>query len=138
MNKSNYIFCIFCSFVAFSIAQNPNRLFEEVHETPQGIEVLVNDGKYRFKFYSPEIIETSFFPKGQNFEDSSHAVVMLPNEVKTVLTQTDHVIMFHSDGLSVNIQKYPFQISYWYHGNQVISEKTGYQKTRHTRHCSLI
>ncbi len=105
-------------------------MFEEVHETPQGIEVLVNDGKYRFKFYSPEIIETSFFPKGQNFEDSSHAVVMLPNEVKTVLTQTDHVIMFHSDGLSVNIQKYPFQISYWYHGNQVISEKTGYQKNQ--------
>ena len=128
MNKSAYIFCIFCSFVAFSIAQNPNRLFEEVHETPQGIEVVVNDGQYRIKFYSSEIIETSFIPKGQNFDDTSHAVVMMPNDVKTVLTQTANDILFHSDGLSVNIQKNPFQISYWYHGNQVISEKTGYQK----------
>lgn len=130
MSKMPYIFFVFCGFFVSAIAQNPNRLFEEVREIPQGIEVVVNDGRYRFEFYTSEIIETAFFPKGQSYDESSHAVVMTPYDVKTALTQTSTNIVFKSDGLSVNIQKQPFQVSYWYNGNQVISEKSGYYKTQ--------
>ena len=129
MNKKPYIFFIFYCFSVSVIAQNPNRSFEDVYKTPQGLDVVVSDGLYKLKFYSQEIIETAFIPKDQGYVDVSHAVVMTPEIVESILIQKENNIVLKSDGLSVKIQKAPFQISYWYNGNQIISEKSGYFKT---------
>ena len=123
-----------CHIVAFLLlsqvimAQNTQRIFENFRETETGVEVLVNDGTYNIKFYTPEIVETSFIPMGETFKTQSHAVVIQPKTIESKLNQEENKITFGSDELMVNIQKQPFQISYYKNGELLISEKAGYQK----------
>ena len=91
--------------------------------------VEVSDGKYIFKFYSPEIIETSFIPKGENFNPKSHAVV-LKDAVDTVdFSEDDSQVIFKTEEFSVRVNKKPFNISYWHKDKKLTEEKNGYYKT---------
>ncbi|GGK21413.1 alpha-glucosidase [Yeosuana aromativorans] len=109
-------------------SQNANRIFNDLQEKDHHLEVYVNDGTYRFQFYNSKIIETSFIPKGETFNPKSHAVVLNPKPVNAQLQQSDASVEYHSEGISVFIQKQPFQISYSYKGKPIISEKAGYVK----------
>ncbi|MCH7524849.1 MAG: DUF4968 domain-containing protein, partial [Bacteroidetes bacterium] len=117
-------------FVQISFAQNSDRTFESIVQKENHIEVNVNDGKYIIKFYTSKIVETTFIPKGQEFNKESHAVVLKPEtiNVKLANSKESDFLTFYSEGLKVYIQKQPFQISYLFKGKQIISEKAGYQK----------
>lgn len=93
------------------------------------VEVKVTDGKYRIIAYTPQIIETSFIPNGEIYKPKSHAVILKPNVTPSEFTEDDTIVTFKTLGITVKIQKKPFQISYWYKGKQITSEKNGYQKT---------
>lgn len=94
------------------------------------LQVDVSDGSYNIKFYSSEIAETSFTPKGEiTPQKKSHAVVLNPNYTKVTNKENDSLVIFKSKDLSVLIKKKPFNISYWYKGEEVISEKNGYRRT---------
>jgi len=124
----SYIF--FFLIASFSFAQNANRIFESVEEKSNHIEVNVNDGKYIITFYNSKIVETTFIPKSQDFIDESHAVVLKSENVDAKLSAShDLLFLYYSfDNFRVHILKSPFQISYSYKGEQIISEKAGYQK----------
>ncbi len=111
-----------------SFGQNSNRVFHEYAETENGIELMVNDGIYKIQFYNPQIVETVFIPKGEVFQKKSHAVVLKPQHTKITLAPGENYISITSKGIAVNIQKRPFQISYTYKNNPIISEKAGYIK----------
>ena len=91
-------FCYIAVFFLLSqtlMAQNLQRIFENLKQTETGIEIQVNDGTYNIKFYAQEIVETSFIPKGETFEAESHAVVMKPETVVSKLQPEDNKITFH-------------------------------------------
>ena len=92
------------------------------------VEIKVSDGEYIINPYSPEIIETTFIPKGEELKPDSHAVVMTPEFPSAKFKEDDKTITFETSGITVNIQKQPFQISYWYKGKEITSERNGYQK----------
>ncbi|WP_179343558.1 TIM-barrel domain-containing protein [Winogradskyella ursingii] len=109
-------------------AQNPNRLYES-HNDENGIfSVNTNDGKYMFQYYSEDIIETTFIPKDEQLIKGSHAVVLKPSKVNTNYSYEGNNITYGSEGLSVTITTQPFQISYNYKDEKIISEKAGYAK----------
>ena len=56
-------------------------------------------------FINPEIIETSFIPKGEVFKKDSHAVVLntVFNEVKYI--ENSNNLVFSSEGVTVKINK---------------------------------
>ncbi len=112
----------------FVFAQNVNRTFKSLVETDNGIEVEVNDGKYFIQFYTSKIVETTFVPTGEEFISESHAVVLSPNKIETLKSFTEEFSEYSSEGLSITISHQPFQISYSYKGNSIISEKSGYSK----------
>ncbi|WP_299556887.1 TIM-barrel domain-containing protein [Seonamhaeicola sp.] len=116
---------------ALSFAQNGNRIFETVIENEDHLVIKVSDGAYRIQFYTPEIVETSFIPKGEAFKEVSHAVVLNRKPVKPMAVVTNSGFHYTTDGISVTIQKQPFQISYAYKEKQIISEKRGYFKSAH-------
>ncbi|WP_282081454.1 TIM-barrel domain-containing protein [Aquimarina algiphila] len=93
------------------------------------IEVYKKDGKYRFKIYSDKIIETSFIPKGETFDSTSHAVILKPRLTKTAIVDSDSILTINTNGIDIHITKEPFHISYTYKGKELISEKDGYVKT---------
>ena len=127
MNKLKTFF-LFTIISILSFGQNPDRTFINVIEKDNGIEVKVNDGTYHIQFYTNEIVETTFIPKDEEFKVESHAVVLKPEKLDITYGKSLENIYFRTKGISATIQKHPFQISYSYQGNPIISEKEGYSK----------
>lgn len=114
--------------VQSSLAQNADRKFEGIVENESGIVLKVNDGDYHIQFYSTEIIETTFIPKGEVFKPESHAVILKPKKVKAMSVVSNSHFLYTTEGISISIQKQPFQIAYSFKGKPIISEKAGYVK----------
>ena len=75
----HFLLCCIAIFSFQFLAQNPNRQFISFNPSANGAEVQVSDGKYLIKFYSKNIIETTFIPVGKNENiEPSHAVIMQP------------------------------------------------------------
>ncbi len=126
MKISIFLFC--CLLVTSGFSQNPERAFISFSEDSNHFEIEVSDGIYRLIPYADAIVETTFIPNGETFNPYSHAVVLQPNGLKFKVTNRANDLMLETEGISVNIQKKPFQISYSYKGKPIISEKLGYVK----------
>lgn len=114
--------------VQSSFAQNADRKFESIVESDDGIIVKVNDGNYHIQFYTLEIVETTFIPKGEVLKPESHAVILKPSTIKKQFIESDNSVEYKTDGISISFQKKPFQIAYSFKGKPIISEKRGYVK----------
>lgn len=123
----NILLFLFLTTALF--AQNPNRTFLGYEQNVNVLEIKTQDGNYRVFPYSDKIIETSFIPSGETFNRESQAVEMTPENVSTEVIENDAKIEFKTGGISVVIQKKPFQIQYFYQNKLLISEKSGYIKT---------
>jgi len=119
---------LFLSFSFVLNAQNSERIFESITNYKTFVEVKTNDGLYRFQPYGNEIIETSFIPAGETFNPNSHAVVLKTQPVEMEVVETSNLTEIKMLDISVKIAHSPFQISYFYEGNLLISEKNGYSK----------
>ena len=129
--KQIVLYIVFTFFIISINAQNPNRLYKSHSEERGILSVTTNDGKYIFQIYSEDILETTFVPKGETQSKSSHAVKMKPKAVVTSYGYFGKDIMFGSKGVSVTITTEPFKITYKYKGENIISEKRGYFKSKH-------
>ncbi|WP_299523629.1 TIM-barrel domain-containing protein [uncultured Lutibacter sp.] len=127
LNKILTIFIIVLS-VSFSFSQNSKREFESVTKYKTFVEVKTNDGLYRFQPYGNEIIETSFIPNGETFNPNSHAVVLKTKAVEMEIIENTNLTEIKMLNISVKISHSPFQVSYYYEGNLLTSEKNGYSK----------
>lgn len=122
-----FILLLLVSNSAFT--QNQNRTFVEVKEFKDHLEVITNDGYYRFMPYKDKIMETSFIPRGENYTSNSHAVVLGPSDIETEVVQNENQILYSTPGITIEITKSPFDISYFYNDKMIISEKEGYVRT---------
>ncbi|WP_282136447.1 TIM-barrel domain-containing protein [Seonamhaeicola maritimus] len=122
---------LFLFISAISLAQNENRYFLSVDKNKDDFIVKVSDGKYQIQFYSSEIVETTFIPKGESENKNSHAIILNANDGKVEVADNDSSITITSGGVQVEITKEPFRISYSYKGKSIISEKRGYYKSAH-------
>lgn len=124
---------LYISILYFGLvtAQNPERLYQSHNQENGKFTVTTNDGQYIFQFYTPEILETTFIPKGETVNNNSHAVVMKAQEVGGSYLNYDNKIIYQTEGISVIIMTEPFKISYRYNGEEIISEKRGYYQSSH-------
>ncbi|WP_232735240.1 TIM-barrel domain-containing protein [Flavobacterium sp. 5] len=113
---------------SLSFAQNANRKYQSYSLVNNILEIKTSDGNYLIKPYSDKIIETSFLPIGEKSNSNSHAVVLVPENVTFKVKQSENMVVCSTKGITVSIQKSPFQISYLYNNKEVISEKNGYVK----------
>ncbi|WP_231367581.1 TIM-barrel domain-containing protein [Gillisia sp. JM1] len=113
----------------FISAQNSERNFKSFENKEGVISVMTSDGKYRFQAFTPEIMETSFIPSGETYIEDSYSVVLKPSEIAPTVTEEANSIKIATSGITVIINKKPFQVKYFYEGEEVISEKTGYSKS---------
>ena len=87
------------------------------------LTVETTEGTYRFAFYNPQIVETSFIPKNQTFDPISHAVVAELMKTNIPLQETSSALVFGSKALQVVIQKSPFELAFYANEQRIISEK---------------
>ena len=125
MKMIKYVFLFFLISIVVN-AQNKNRRFIDFSQTQNYFEIQTNDGLYRIQPYSNKIIETSFIPNGENHDPNSHAVVLKPSGIRFKVIQNESSIELRTTGISVLIDKTPFQIRYTYKGKLLISERKGY------------
>ena len=118
--------CLLLSFSLYS--QNTNRNYLGHEKTAAGVEITTSDGKYLFRYFTPEIIETAFVPSGQDYIEESHAVVLKPQTVNFTVSEGEEKVFIDSEGLDIEVSKMPFQVTYFFDGEKVISENTGYSK----------
>lgn len=128
-NRIVSLIIVLFAFTYSVSSQNHNRTFIDIKEYKDHLEVITNDGYYRFMPYNDKIIETSFIPQGEAYNPQSHAVVLRPADIKTEVIQTENEIVYATPGLTVKITRNPFNVSYFYNGQNIISEKQGYTKT---------
>ena len=131
MNLFKFFTVFFLLSISYGIAQNSNRKFETIKAYNNYVEVKTNDGLYRFQPYGNEIIETSFIPNGEVFIPASHTVVLKPKPVKMEIIETSNLTEIKLLDISIKISHVPFQVSYYYEGNLLTSEKRGYFKAPH-------
>lgn len=129
--KYTYLIIAFLCFASGSFAQNSNRIFKNFTQKDNQFQIEVNDGMYHIRFFTAEMVETSFVARGEKFKNKSHAVVLQTEEVETKVLQTEEENKIETEGISVVIQKEPFQIKYFYEGKELISEKQGYFTSPH-------
>ncbi|OUS03595.1 glycosyl hydrolase [Flavobacteriales bacterium 33_180_T64] len=127
MKNLTYIISIVFA-LQLSFAQNANRIFKTAEIQGNNLKIEVSDGYYVIKPFSSEIIETTFVPQAETLNEKSHAVVLKPNVLNVHITEHEDTIVLKTKGLYVAIKKSPFQISYYYNDQHVISEKAGYVK----------
>lgn len=108
--------------------QNLNREYESHKVSGDTVFVNVNDGKYIFVAFTSEIIETSFIPSGEQLDSVSHAVILKFQNPEFTVSEEESFLKIDSEGIDVLITKTPFQISYLFNDEEVISEKSGYTK----------
>ena len=121
-------------FITFSFsAQNSNRVFKKAQFLKENqFKIEVSDGIYQINFYNSYIIETTFIPKGEEVGlEKSNAVVLIPEKIHITTKETSDEVNYSSRGISIKIKKTPFQISYFYKGEEITSEKEGYFKSKH-------
>ena len=129
--KTKYYLSVLLTLV-FSIsvfAQNSKRIYKGYSEKEDLLEVYTNDGTYLIKAYNEKIIETSFIPNNEPFNPKSHAVVLTTNYAQTQIVESVTKLTYTTPGISVTIEKAPFQLTYYFKGKSLISEKEGYTKT---------
>lgn len=113
---------------SISFAQNTSRTFISNSTNKDFHFVEVNDGVYQFRFLSDKIIETTFIPKGEKYNPTSEAVVLLPQKVKTKVVDNKTVLKITTSDLSVTIDKSPFKVTYTHKNDVIFSENRGYTK----------
>ena len=112
-----------------SFAQNANRKYKSHQWKDDYLKVSVNDGDYYFKIYSEKIIETSFVPKGQTQNITSHTVVFDDDrDFKKTETESNKYLELGTKSITIHIDKSPFKITYTRNGKNILSEKSGYTK----------
>ncbi|WP_299053406.1 TIM-barrel domain-containing protein [uncultured Polaribacter sp.] len=130
--KNYKILFLFLFISIFSFAQNSNRIFKSATFLKENqFQVNVSDGTYFINFYNSKIIETAFVPTNQFYNKTSHAVVLKPIATHILINDTENQVTYSSDGISVTIQKSPFQLTYYYKNKLITSEKQGYFKSKH-------
>ncbi len=126
MKKQILVLLIYALAILTTSAQDVNRNYLQFNENKDFIEIFTNDGKYIIKPYNDKLIETSFIPKGEEFNPNSHAVVLIPQNIEKTVVENNNTIEYQTKGIKVIIQKNPFDITYVYKDNIITSEKEGY------------
>lgn len=109
-----------------ALAQNADRAFLGYRQQGPTLDVTTSDGRYLIKPYAANIVETTFVPRGERFDPSSHAVVLAPGAVAAQVKDAGGRIQLVTDGITVTIEKKPFRIAYAYKGRPLVAEKHGY------------
>ncbi len=98
------------------------RSFVSVSNNKGTVEVTVSDGIYIIKPFSPQIIKVNFIPTGQNLNNYGFGVVMQPLVVNFEFVENSKQVNIITTAVNITIHKNPFQITYSYNGNKLVSD----------------
>ncbi len=111
----------FIGFCSLGLAQNNQRIYQSHTWKNQILQVKSNDGLLSIRPFSDKIIEVSFEKNGFTNPDSSHAVVMQPQNAGAEMTENRTTIMLNTSGIRLQMSKEDCSIRFSYKYNSLTS-----------------
>ncbi|MEZ4934748.1 MAG: glycoside hydrolase family 31 protein [Saprospiraceae bacterium] len=115
-------------------APEEKRTFQSIEPTKTGLRINVSDGTINLTMYSNSTLEVEFVPVGE--ENPPSYAIAPPFENKGLEERLDNLptdlinignrISYQTKGISIHIQKEPFQLSYFYKKKALLAEEQGY------------
>ena len=121
---------LFFLFVSTGIlAQNKSRSLKDIERINNRIKITVNDGEYYISAFSKKIVECSFIPNGQKQLSNSHCITSSPSHHMTLEVNRLRKLAYISTGeLLLKVNFSPFKLTYIRDGQELISERWGYEQ----------
>jgi oligosaccharide 4-alpha-D-glucosyltransferase len=120
------IFWLTTLILSFQYATFAQRSFIDFKKLKNSIEIKVTDGVYLIEPFNNQIVHTTFLPKKTRNGNFSFARAMEPENVAFTINDNDQKINISTSGISVEITKKPFKISYQYKNELLLQETKGY------------
>ncbi len=92
------------------------------------IDVLTDHGITQIIPYTKNIIEVRHFPHSIAHDDTSEAVILVPQFPLHTVLENNNWIKIRTDSLSLIIHKDPFYLAFVYDGDTILSEEKGYYR----------
>ncbi len=127
--KQIIFFAIAIVVIANANAQNSQREFISYKQNVGEIVVTVSDGVYKIVPFNKKAFHILFYPKGAEVKNFSYAVDEKPEKVDFLIRNESGVLKIESKSLKVFVNKSPFNISFYRHGELLFTENKGYIKT---------
>jgi len=121
------VFSSFLLFCLLSFAQ-PEAL-KSISTESKGILIETSKGIYRVNFFQENMLETEFRFKHENFQTLSHAIIapLKSLEIKRHNSENHSFLLSISElntkSLSIGVDSIPFQLSYYFNGKLLVSQK---------------
>ncbi len=86
------------------------------------------EGTYKLRFFSPEILEVAFIAEGESADDvqGSHAVVLEPGSPRVVVDEHEDLIVLNTSGIKVRYDLPRTAFSFYYEDRKLLSEHHGF------------
>ena len=97
-----------------------------LEKTSDGWKALTSNGSVFIRPFTPTIMEISFSPDGSGKQDSSNAVVMIPESFQMNSTNLPKGQLLESDDLKIYANTNPFYLAFIYKGDTILREETGF------------
>ncbi|MBI9033481.1 MAG: DUF4968 domain-containing protein [Bacteroidales bacterium] len=90
------------------------------------LNLLTDHGTIQLKAFNSQIIQVIYYTDDNVSKDSSHAVIIKPEEIWMELTDHQNHLQLNTQGIQVKITKEPFQIQYFYKDRMISGEELGF------------
>ena len=109
-------------FLSYSISNNQ-------------LSIHTQNGAIRFQYFTKDILKVFFIPKNTAILDTSISVVLKPQEIQAVISEDEKKVTWSTEAFNLEIQKDPFNISYYYNNELLLKEERGF--FQRTESCGL-
>ncbi|MEO1259390.1 MAG: TIM-barrel domain-containing protein [Bacteroidota bacterium] len=109
-------------------ATDKGRSFQSAEPTKTGMRIKVSDGTINLTMHSESTMEVEFVPIGET-NPPSYAIAEKKVDYLTAVPEFNddgNNIEFSTPGLSVLVQKEPFQLFYFYKKKAIVAEEQGF------------
>lgn len=90
------------------------------------LTLTTSSGNYKIQFLNPSIAEVQFFNNQFPLIDSSHSVILKPDEKPISVKDEDDFLLFGRENFRVSVQKKPFRMSFLKNQDTILIEQPGF------------
>ena len=93
------------------------------------LTVITTFGNYQIRFLNPDIAEVQFYNERLPQIDSSHSVILKPDEKPISVDDNDDFLVYGRNEFRVSVEKKPFRISFLKENDTILTEQPGFFQT---------
>jgi oligosaccharide 4-alpha-D-glucosyltransferase len=126
--RSLFFAILFIGLSPFSSVSQSSQI-DQFHSQDGQFHFETPAGLYLLQFYSPEILEVSFYPDADKHREStpSYAVVLSEPFTGAEVVESESLIKLQTTGIVVKAERTTGKFSFFYHDQKLLEENRGFE-----------